>query len=109
MVEVTRHHVHPFNDARFPADLGAVVNRQVAGGQVPALVVIHDDEGDWSVGDGETDGDVGNSIVLHISHVDAQDPTPGETAMLPAGHVAWRPSASNPWIIEPWAYPDEIQ
>ncbi|GAA3846800.1 hypothetical protein GCM10022226_83020 [Sphaerisporangium flaviroseum] len=61
------------------------------------------------VGDGDTDVDAGNSIILHIGHLAAHDPTLQQTAKLPAGHVAWRPSAFDPWVIEPWAYADDDQ
>ncbi|GII59316.1 hypothetical protein Pth03_77050 [Planotetraspora thailandica] len=105
--EIVRRHDFPFPGGTFPVGLGAVVNRRVASGQSPALVVVHDDENDWLVGDGETDGDDSNLMVLHISHLVARDPCVGETATLPAGFVAWRSSMSDPWIIEPWMYPDD--
>ncbi|WP_204075855.1 hypothetical protein [Planotetraspora phitsanulokensis] len=107
MTELVRRHDLPFESGTFPAGLGAVVNRRVASGQVPALVVVHDDEDDWLVGDGETDGEDDNLVVLHISHLVARDPSLSETATLPAGYAAWRSSVSAPWTVEPWVYPDD--
>jgi hypothetical protein len=95
----------PFPDGRFPPELGAVVHRRVANGEQPALLVIHDDENDWLIGDGTSDPD--DSVIVHISHVVALDTTVGTTASLPRGHVARRSSVSAPWVIEEWRYPDE--
>ncbi|MFF0579847.1 hypothetical protein [Streptosporangium saharense] len=35
----------------FPSELGAVVQRTVLSGEFPVLVVIHDDDDDWLIGD----------------------------------------------------------
>ena len=45
----------PFPDGEFPRDLGAVVQVTVLDGEMPALLVIHDSEGDRLVGDGFND------------------------------------------------------
>src|SRR5690348_13073791 len=69
-MNVERDTPFPFQDGRFPASLGAVVQRTVASGERPALVVIHDDENDWIVQDGVTDPTgPGGSIIQHIAHV----------------------------------------
>jgi len=67
MTQAERDVPFPFPDGRFPASLGAVVQRTVASGELPALVVIHDDENDWLVGDGVNDPDADSaSIIFHI-------------------------------------------
>jgi hypothetical protein len=71
-------------------------------------VVIHDDENDWIVQDGVTDPtDPGASIIQHIAHVVERDPSVGQTADLPLGHVAWRRRREDSWTVEEWAYKDE--
>jgi hypothetical protein len=96
----------PFEGGRFPSDLGAIVQRSVASGDAPALVVIHDDENDWLVSDGVSDPN-GNSVVFHIAHLVNRDPAIAELASLPIGCVASRASADSEWVIEPFEYGDE--
>jgi hypothetical protein len=98
----------PFADNKFPPSLGAVVQRTVASGELPALVVIHDDENDWLVSDGVNDpNEPGASIVFHLSHLVERDRSIGETATLPLSHVAWRKRPEDPWTIEKWSYGEE--
>ncbi|GAA3143041.1 hypothetical protein GCM10010466_37520 [Planomonospora alba] len=108
MSKVIRDMPFPFPGGRFPPELGAVVQRTVVSGELPALIVIHDDENDWLIGDGITDAsDPTASIIKHIHHVVEMDPSVEETATLPCGYAAQRASQSAPWVITPWSYPDE--
>jgi hypothetical protein len=45
----------PFPDSPFPPQLGAVVQRTVADGVLPALTVIHTADNSWIVLDGVND------------------------------------------------------
>jgi hypothetical protein len=98
----------PFPAGGFPAELLAIVQRTVADGTFPALVVIHDDEDDWLLCDSVHDPNAdGASIVTHLDHVLAQDSSLGELAGMPPGHVAERSSARAPWGIRAWTYPSD--
>ncbi|UXY32089.1 hypothetical protein [Streptomyces sp. HUAS TT20] len=98
----------PFVDGVFPQDLLAIVQRTVADGSHPALMVIHDDEQDWLLADGLHDPNIdGASIVCHLDHVLNRDPSIAALASLPPGHIAERVSQDEPWSIRPWTYEDE--
>lgn len=108
MDELLRDLPHPFPEDRFPAGLGAVVQRTVAGGELPALVVIHDMDNDWLVGDGVNDpNSYEASGLYHLRHIVDADPTLEETATLPLGHIAWRGSRDEPWTVEEFQYPED--
>jgi hypothetical protein len=82
----------------FPGDLGAVIRRTVLSGELPAWLVIHDDENDWCVGDDANDPDVlGTSVIAHMTHVFARDPSVSELASLPPGWAAARTGTGQPW------------
>ncbi|MFF5030105.1 hypothetical protein ACFY2J_38665 [Streptomyces collinus] len=98
----------PFTDDAFPQGLVAIVQRTVADGSLPALLVIHDQERDWLLADGVHDPNAdGASIVCHLDHVLSLDPTVAALAGLPPGHIAERVSGDEPWSIRSWDYEDE--
>jgi hypothetical protein len=106
--EVFRTDSWPFGVGRFPPDLGAVIQRTVADGTLPARAVIHDEDGDWLVGDGINDPNLPEaSGVYCIAHIAETDPALQETAMLPPGYAAYRDGPGEPWVVEPFAYEDE--
>jgi hypothetical protein len=89
--------------AAFPAGLGAVIQHTVAGGELSALVVIHDDEGAWLVGDGINDPNLPDACgIYHLNHLVALDPSIGQAATLARGQCAVRDHGDQPWAIEPW-------
>jgi hypothetical protein len=86
----------------------AVVQRTVARGELPALIVIHDAEDYWLVGDGVGDPNLPDaSGIYHLSQVADLDPTVAVTMALPRGYVARRDSAERQWRVEKWEYSDE--
>ncbi|WP_143094367.1 hypothetical protein [Streptacidiphilus jiangxiensis] len=92
----------------FPPNLGAVVRRTVANGELPALVVIHDPDGDWLVGDGINDPNIPDACGIYcLAHVAEMDPAITETAGLRSGFAAYRDDAGQPWKVEPFAFEDE--
>ncbi|MEU6851388.1 hypothetical protein ABZ901_15860 [Actinacidiphila alni] len=98
----------PFADGTFPQGLLAIVQRTVADGSHPALMVIHDDEQDWLLADGLHDPNAdGASIVCHLDHVVSLDPSLAALGSLPPGHIAERVSRDDPWSIRSWTYEDE--
>ncbi|WP_143078940.1 hypothetical protein [Nonomuraea pusilla] len=108
MSEALWHVPFPFPDDTFPPSLGAVVQRTVISGELPALIVIHDDENDWLIGDDVTDAsDPDASAICHVAHVVDLDPSVAETASLPCGYAARRTSKEEPWVIEEWYYEEE--
>ncbi|GAA4483610.1 hypothetical protein GCM10023191_005420 [Actinoallomurus oryzae] len=106
--EVFRTVPFPFADGRFPHNLGAVIQRTVAEGTMPALTVVHDKDGGWMVGDGINDPNLpGACGVYCIAHVAEDDPTVQETATLPPGYAAYRDAPGQSWSVEPFTYEDE--
>jgi hypothetical protein len=93
------------NGLGFAPDTPAIIQRTVIEGQTPALVVIHDDEGDWLVADGVNDPNVpGASGLFHIAHLLQLDPSISAISDLPVGFAARRSSPDAPWIYEPFSY-----
>jgi hypothetical protein len=91
----------------FPSGLSAVVQKTVIRGEFPALVVVHDDEDDWLVGDGVNDPNEDDACGLyHMDHVVALDETIQEAAGLGVGFAAARDSAGDPWVVSKWEYSD---
>lgn len=88
-------------------DVAGVVQKTVIYEGLPALVVVHDEDGDWLVGDGVHDpNEDGVCGVFHLAHLVQRDTTLVEAFRIPAGFAATRESAHAPWIISPWSYSD---
>ena len=108
MADMVRRRPWPFPGGRFPDDLGAVVQRTVLDGRLPALVVAHAEDGDWMVGDGVNDpNEPGATTATHMRHVVALDPSVGTLAELPPGRRADRESAAHEWVVSDFAYEDD--
>ena len=90
----------PFEGGRFPAELGAVVQRTVLTGELPAREVIHTPDGSWAIGDGIHDPNTpGASVATHIAHVIALNSSIEGLASMPPGHIAQREGPGEPWRI----------
>jgi hypothetical protein len=97
----------PFEGDVFPSELGAVVQRTVLEGRLPALIVGHAAAGDWYVGDGINDPNVpGACVATHIAHAIAWNSTIQTLATLPPGSEARRRSPDDPWHTEEVHLPD---
>src|SRR5262245_53655929 len=95
----------PFPDDRFPAHLGAVIQRTVLDGVLPARYVAHSGDNSWMVGDSFNDpNQEGANVAAHIRHVVDCDPSLEQLATLPVGFQALRKSINDPWEIEPFAW-----
>ncbi len=106
--QVARHTAWPFPGGCFPEDLGAVVQRTVLSGELPARLVVHDSENDWRVGDKMNDPNVpGASVITHMIHVLDRNPSVSQLASLPPGWAAVRDGPEQPWERFPHQYPDE--
>jgi hypothetical protein len=91
----------PYEEGRFPAALGAVVQNTVLSGEEPAREVIHTPEGDWCVGDGVSDPNVpGACTATHISHAVERNSSIALLATMPPGHIAHRLDPGASWEIE---------
>jgi hypothetical protein len=100
-----QHVKFPFPDERFPDELGAVIQKTVLDGQLPARYVAHTEDNGWVVGDDINDPNVaGAAIAAHIRHVVDADPTLEPLAKLPPGYQARRKSPNDPWEIQPFTY-----
>ena len=105
---MVRRRQWPFPGAEFPDDLGAVVQRTVLDGQLPALVVAHAANGDWMVGDGINDpNEPAATVATHMRHVVARDASVGPLAALAPGKRADRRSAADPWVVSDFTYEDD--
>jgi hypothetical protein len=97
-------HPWPFEDGRFPPDLGVVVMRTVLKGDMPALQVIHAPEDWWGVADGVNSPNDGASVGVHVAHLLALDPSIAELSTLPPGFQADRDEPESPWMISEFSY-----
>nr|BFE60963.1 hypothetical protein GCM10020063_054890 [Dactylosporangium thailandense] len=74
--EVFQHVPFPFPGGRFPAELGATVQRTVADGELPALTVIHTADNSWIVLDGVNDPNLDGACVIDaMIHLVEDDPS----------------------------------
>jgi hypothetical protein len=82
--------------------LGVIVSGPVDSRDLPVLLVVHDDDGDWQVLDGVAEPEVDTAKVVCLHHVVEQDPTLREVLRtLPAGHEAFRDEVDGQWQYEP--------
>jgi hypothetical protein len=108
MTEMHRRLPWPFAGGEFPADLGAVVQRTVLDGVLPALMVAHAADGSWMVGDGVNDpNEPGASTATHLRHVVERDASIATLASLPPGRRADRASAGSAWVVSDFEYEDD--
>src|ERR1039458_2241078 len=92
--------------AAFPETLGAVVQRTVLSGDLPARLVVHNSGNDWCVGDGVNAPNVpGASVVAHMTLVVAWNSSVSELASLPPGWAATRDGPGESWERFPHQYP----
>jgi hypothetical protein len=97
-----QHLPWPFEGGRFPAHLGAVVQRSVLIGECPALVVVHTDDNSWLVGDGVTDPNApGASVAAHMAHAVRWNSSVAALADLPPGWEANRDGSGHAWQRAP--------
>lgn len=106
MSEMFQRLPFPFADGRFPDTLGAVVQRTVLTGELPALEVVHAPDGSWLVGDGVHDPNLpGACVATHIAHAIATNSSVADLATMPPGHLARRDRPGQPWtitVLESW-------
>jgi hypothetical protein len=105
--EVFRHVPFPFPEGKFPAQLGATVQRTVADGELPALTVIHTADNSWIFLDGANDPNLdGACVVDAIAHLVEDDPSLAVTARLDVGHRADRERVGEAWEAFPYEMED---
>lgn len=98
--EIVRHLPWPFPDGAFPRQLGAVVQVTVLDGEMPALLVVHGQDGDWLIGDGVNDPNLpGASVATHIWHAIERNSSIKSLADLPPGSQARRRWPGDRWIV----------
>ena len=91
----------PYEGGRFPSNLGAVVQRTVLAGDLPALEVVHTPDGSWAIGDGVNDPNLPGAVeIAHIQHAVALDTSIADLATMPPGHIAERGGRGEPWEIK---------
>lgn len=92
---------HPVpDDWDLPQDphLSVLTTSYVLEDGLPALLVVHDDDGDWQVLDGVHDAEVGTGRWVHLHHLVEQDPALGDVlATLRPGESARRDAPGAPW------------
>jgi hypothetical protein len=106
---IVRDMPFPFPDGEFPEDLGAVIQRTVMEGSLPAREVLHAEDNSWAVGDGVNDPNEPDACVFGcIWHVVAQNSSVAGLASLPLGHIATRSGPGEPWeiAVHEWADSD---
>lgn len=104
--EVFQRLPYPCDDARFPAELGALVQRTVLTGDMPAREVIHAPDGSWAMGDGVNDPNLPDaSRATRVAHVIALNSWIADLASMPPRHIARRSRPGEPWtivVLEGW-------
>jgi hypothetical protein len=91
----------PYEGGRFPSDLGALVQRTVLTGELPAREVVHTPDGSWAIGDGVNDPNLpGASEIAHIAHAVALNSSIADLATMRPGHIAERGGPNEPWEIK---------
>jgi hypothetical protein len=78
--------------SRYPAYLSGAVHRN----ELPILLVVHDDDGDWQFLDGGA-FDEEDAVAVHFGHVFEQHPELRSLADLPEGWAAERDSIGRDW------------
>ena len=105
---MVQHLPFPFPDGRFPAELGAVVQRTVLDGDEPAREVVHTADGSWLVSDGVHDpNEPGAAVATHIWHAIERNSSIAQLATLPPGHVATRTDPGHGWVVAQHEWPDD--
>jgi hypothetical protein len=98
--EMARYMPWPFPEGVFPPTLGAVIQKTVLDGSMPALLVEHDADGGWAIGDGVNDpNEPGACVATHISHAIERNSSISDIAGLPPGHGARRRWPGDPWNV----------
>jgi hypothetical protein len=69
--------------------------------ELPILLVLHDDDGDWQFLDGDAVDDK-DAVAVHIGHVFENHPDLRVLADLPQGWAAERDSPAGQWRRYPW-------
>jgi hypothetical protein len=106
--EMFRSRPWPFPDGRFPADLGAVVQRSVLDGTMPALLIVHTADNAWLIGDGVNDPNEPDAVIAtHIWHAIEHNSFLATLAGLPPGKEARRATPSEPWVISDFEFAPE--
>lgn len=104
--EMFRHLPFPFENERFPIELGAVVQKSVLTGEQPAREVIHAPDGSWLVGDGVNDPNLpGASVATHLAHAIERNSSIAELGGMPPGRIAQRSEPGEAWticVLEGW-------
>lgn len=81
-------------------NLGALVQVSVMSGAQPALEVIHEWDGSWTVSDGVSDLDMpGQSVATHLSRAAMWDESIAGLASMEPGRVARRSDPGQAWQI----------
>lgn len=80
--------------------LGALVQVSVLSGARPALEVVHDWDGIWTVSDGVCDLDEpGESVSTHLSRAALWDSSITGLVSMEPGRIARRADPSKPWVV----------
>lgn len=103
-----QHLPFPFDDDRFPAQLGAVVQRTVLEGEEPAREVVHTADGSWLVSDGVSDPNApAASVATHIWHVIERNSSVASLASMRPGQIATRADPGSDWVITEHKWPED--
>ena len=99
------HHVGP-EDWDLPQDphVSVVVSTSVSSGALPALLLVHEHDGEWQIldGVGEPDRETVELVCLHCL-VEADATLRAVLKTLPAGHEASREAVGAQWSYQPYA------
>ena len=96
-------HIHKFDEGEWPFDdpinAIAITTIGVIEKGLPALIISHDQDGDWQVLCGTTT-ETEDARIVCLGCAYQRDKTIGEMASLPRGWRAWREFVGGPWEKE---------
>jgi len=105
-----KSHQHSFNEAEWPFDepvnTMASLTRPVLRGDLPILLVSHDEDGDWQFLCGTTT-DPKDAAIVCLGCAYQKDRSIGLLADLPLGWQAWGDTINDSWKREPSEYDTE--
>lgn len=77
-------------------------------GELAARVVVHDEDGDWLVGDGINDpNEEDGRGLFHLVDVVMNDPSIQPALGIPSGFAGTRDSSEEAQVVSPWVYDDK--
>jgi hypothetical protein len=97
LAQASAYDPNVLHGGRYPAFVTGAVHR----GELPILLVLHEEDGAWQFLDGGAVSE-DDALMLHVEHVFDEHPELRHLVDLPEGWVAERESVTGGWRRDPW-------